>query len=67
VQDLWLSFMRDPVNGLPEQGWDTYEPGGDAIEFAWNGEVTGSIALSKFDLNCEGTNPVAGAVPPDHV
>jgi len=67
MQDLWLAFMRDPVNGLPSQGWDAYVPGGNAIELAWNEKVTGSIALSKFDENCEGTTPIPGAVPPDHV
>jgi hypothetical protein len=67
MQDLWLAFMRDPVGGLPAPGWYAYVPGGDAIEFAWDGEVMGRIALREFDDNCEGTNPVAGAVPPDHV
>jgi hypothetical protein len=59
--------MRDPVGGLPTQGWNAYAPGGSAIEFAWGGQVTQYIALSEFDKNCQGTTPIPGAVPPDHV
>jgi hypothetical protein len=71
MQDLWLAFMRDPVNGLPQQGWNPYVPGdeGRAIEFAWDGEVQGFVGLDAFDENCEGspaTTPVVGAVPPDN-
>lgn len=50
--------MRDHVGGLPAQGWITYAPGGDAIEFAWDEEMTGSIALSKFDDSCDGMSPI---------
>jgi acetylcholinesterase len=69
MQDLWLAFIQDPVNGLPAQGWNVYVPGGNAIEFAWDGQVTQTIPLSEFDANCEGspaTTPIPGAVPPDH-
>lgn len=70
MQDLWLAFIQDPVNGLPAQGWDAYAPGGDAIEFAWDGMVTQMIPLSRFGDYCEGSpalSPVPGAVPPVHV
>lgn len=65
MQDLWLAFMQDPVNGLPSQGWNAYVPGGDAIEFAWEGQVTSMVPLKSFDDNCDGTTPVSGAIPPN--
>jgi acetylcholinesterase len=66
MQDLWLAFMRDPINGLPNQGWNAYVSGkeGTAIEFAWDEKVEGKIALEEFDKVCEGTIPVVGAMPP---
>lgn len=67
MQDLWLAFMKDPVNGLPSQGWEAYSPGGNAIEFAWDNQVTQTILLSEFDELCNGTTPIRGATPPDHV
>ncbi|KAH7336152.1 Alpha/Beta hydrolase protein [Rhexocercosporidium sp. MPI-PUGE-AT-0058] len=67
MQDLWLAFMKDPVNGLPSQGWEAYKPEGNGIEFAWDNQVTQTIALSGFDDLCNGTTPIRGAVPPDHV
>ncbi|KAG4424053.1 hypothetical protein IFR04_002749 [Cadophora malorum] len=67
MQDLWLAFMKDPVNGLPSQGWEAYSPGGNAIEFAWDNQVTQTIPLTEFDELCNGTTPIRGATPPDHV
>ncbi|KAH8657042.1 Alpha/Beta hydrolase protein [Tricladium varicosporioides] len=66
MQDLWLAFMRNPVNGLPSQGWQAAVPGGEAIEFGWNEAVTSTIALSEFDDRCDGLNPVPSAVPVDN-
>ena len=31
MQDLWLAFMHDPVNGLPAAGWPKHTPGGPGI------------------------------------
>ncbi|KAH6670031.1 para-nitrobenzyl esterase [Halenospora varia] len=67
MQDLWLAFMRDPVGGLPGQGWLAAVPGGSAIEFAWDGQVVGSVAMSEFDERCDGLNPRVGAVPVDNI
>jgi len=71
MQDLWLAFMRDPVNGLPQQGWNAYEEGqeGTVIEFAWEEQVQQFMSLTEFDELCMGspaTTPVVGAVPPDN-
>lgn len=69
MQDLWLAFMRDPVKGLPEQGWPAYVPGagGKAMEFAWEGLVTQLIPVEEFEDNCVNGTAVgaAGAVPVD--
>lgn len=67
MQDLWLAFMKDPIKGLPQQGWPAYAPGGNAIEFAWDGLVTQLIPTSDFEKNCAGEQAVQipGAVPPD--
>jgi len=69
MQDLWLAFMRDPVNGLPNQGWTPYVPGeaGYSLQFAWNGTVTSRIPLQRFDANCMGNTAKPGAIPPNHV
>ena len=73
MQDLWLAFMRDPVKGLPAQGWPAYVEGGsargNAIEFAWEGVVERVISTGGFEANCEGVglglNGREGAVPVD--
>ncbi|KAK0112909.1 hypothetical protein ONS95_014628 [Cadophora gregata] len=67
MQDLWLAFMKDPVNGLPSQGWQAYAPGGNALEFAWDSQVTPNIPLSEFAELCNGPTAIRGAAPPDHV
>lgn len=64
MQDLYLAFISDPVNGLPAQGWNAYEPGGDAVEFGKDGTLVGSIALSELGSVCDGAVGISGAVPP---
>lgn len=64
MQDLYLAFISDPVKGLPAQGWNTYEPGGNAVEFGKGGMVVQSIALSELGRVCNGVVGIPGAVPP---
>ena len=67
MQDLWLAFMKDPHNGLPEQGWPEFEPNGKAMEFAYEGEVAQLMDVEPFADNCdEEWEAKPGAVPVDH-
>lgn len=67
MQDLWLAFMRDPEAGLVKQGWPAYTPGGEGIEFAYNGTVDRLMDLGLFDDNCDSTwAGKLGAVPVDY-
>ena len=68
MQDLWLAFMRDPVNGPKEQGWPVYMPSGQAIEFAWNGTVDQMFDITRLQENCYANfTAIPGTIPPDHV
>ncbi|KAL3247864.1 hypothetical protein ABHI18_012275, partial [Aspergillus niger] len=53
-QDLYLAFMRDPVNGLPAMGWPAYHPDGYAMMFAANGTVTSLLPMSTLETPCAG-------------
>ncbi len=64
MQDLWLAFITDPEKGLEAQGWNKYEPGGSAITFVEDAQVTGSIGVHDLEAPCNGVNPVPGAVRP---
>jgi carboxylesterase type B len=64
MQDLWLAFISDPMQGLPSQGWNAYEPGGTAVEFGKDGTLVGSIGLSELGSVCNGAVSIPGAVPP---
>lgn len=67
MQDLWLAFMRDPINGPKDLGWPMYTPGGGGIEFAWDNMVDQVFDTGRFDTNCY-TNwtAIPGSTPPDH-
>jgi hypothetical protein len=53
MQDLWLAFMRDPYDGLPQQGWPAFTPRGKGIEFAYDNKVEQLMDLGPFDDNCD--------------
>jgi len=64
IQDYWLAFMEDPVDGLPEMGWQPYEPSGDAVLIGWRDVVSQPIAEARLDAPCDGVIPRDGAFPP---
>lgn len=51
MQDLWLAFAQDPVNGLPRKGWQPYSAG-NAIAFGINGKLVGSEPVAQLDGKC---------------
>ncbi|XP_014558154.1 hypothetical protein COCVIDRAFT_14667 [Bipolaris victoriae FI3] len=64
VQDYYLAFAKDPVNGLPKLGWEAYKPSGEAVLIAHEGEVVQSIEVSKLKTPCDGTTPNGKPLPP---
>lgn len=64
MQDYWLAFAEDPINGLPRLGWNSYEPKGEALLFGWEGVVAQPIAEPKVEEACDGLTPRPGASPP---
>ncbi|KAF2014299.1 para-nitrobenzyl esterase [Aaosphaeria arxii CBS 175.79] len=64
LQDYWTAFAKDPINGLPELGWDAYEPEGDAVLIGWEGQVVQPFPESDIDIQCDGLLPREGAVSP---
>ena len=57
MQDLYLAFASDPVNGLKNEGWPVYKPAGQAIEFGKDGKVTQEISISSLGAPCVGYVP----------
>ncbi|KAF2009115.1 para-nitrobenzyl esterase [Aaosphaeria arxii CBS 175.79] len=64
MQDFWLAFAEDPVNGLPKLGWDASAPGGDGILIGWEGEVTQRISQSRLEEPCDGPRAKEDGRPP---
>ncbi|KAF2875900.1 para-nitrobenzyl esterase [Massariosphaeria phaeospora] len=64
MQDYFLAFAKDPVDGLPKLGWNAYEPEGDALLIGRDGVVSQPIAQAKLEAGCDGLNVVPGALPP---
>ena len=62
MQDIWVAFISDPVKGLPDLGWKTYEPGG--IEFGTDGKLAGSIGFDELGSVCNVSETVLGSLPP---
>ncbi|KAF2193199.1 para-nitrobenzyl esterase [Zopfia rhizophila CBS 207.26] len=63
MQDYWLAFAEDPVNGLPEMGWTAYMPEGNAV-FIGRDVVVQPIAESRLEAPCDGERPRPGAFLP---
>lgn len=65
MQDLWLAFIKDPVNGLPAAGWPAFSPTGSAMEFAANNMVVQNTSVSRFASQCQGTVGIPNVQIPD--
>lgn len=57
MQDLYLAFASDPVNGLKSQGWPVYKLGGQAVELGKDGVVVQEISISSLEAPCVGYVP----------
>ncbi|KAF1940563.1 alpha/beta-hydrolase [Clathrospora elynae] len=61
--DYYLAFAKDPVNGLPELGWDAYETNGEAVFLGYEGKVLQSIKESVLESPCNGSTPNGLSLP----
>jgi acetylcholinesterase len=53
MQDMWVAFAEDPVNGLPNMGWNKYQGGsGEALLIGKGELVTQPIAESALETIC---------------
>lgn len=64
MQDYWVAFAEDPVNGLSRLGWNPYDPLGDSVLIGWENVVAQPIAQTKLEEACDGLNPRPGVSPP---
>lgn len=66
MQDYWLTFVKDPENGLPAKGWQSYS--GDqevnSALFGWHGVAVQSLADSELESACDGGIPNGMPKPP---
>lgn len=54
MQDYWVAFAEDPVNGLPKLGWNSYAGGkGSAMLIGQNGTAFQPLAESYFEQQCQ--------------
>ena len=53
MQDSWLAFASDPVNGLSSSEWPAYEgPGGQVRVLAADGQVSQMLNVSTIEAEC---------------
>lgn len=64
MQDFWLAFAEDPVKGLPDAGWEAYEPNGEAVLFGWEGKAVQPINEADLEAPCNGLMPNGLPKPP---
>ena len=66
MQDYWLAFAEDPVNGLPAAGWQGYSGtlSGESVLFGWHGEVVQHIADTDLESACDSGVPNGKPNPP---
>lgn len=65
MQDYWVAFAEDPMNGLPRLGWEKYENGqGEGRMFGNDDFVEQKIAESRLDAPCDGLMPNGLPPPP---
>ncbi|KAF2654849.1 alpha/beta-hydrolase [Lophiostoma macrostomum CBS 122681] len=53
MQDRWLAFAEDPVEGLERVGWDAYKPGGNDALFGSGALAVQPVAESILDDRCK--------------
>lgn len=64
MQDYWLAFAEDSINGLPKLGWHSSQNGkGEGVWIGRENVVTQPISESRLDAPCNGTTP-NGLPPP---
>lgn len=51
-QDLYLAFMRDPINALPSLGWPSYSPDGYAKGFSADGKLSSLVPIPSLETDC---------------
>jgi acetylcholinesterase len=64
MQDYWLAFAQDPVKGLPQAGWESYEPAGNAVLIGYKDKVVQPLAESALEAPCNGLLPNGKGKPP---
>jgi acetylcholinesterase len=65
MQEYWVAFAEDPINGLPKFGWARYADGeGEGIMFGSDGLVEQKIAEKSLDQPCDGLVPNGKPPPP---
>ncbi|KAI9741692.1 MAG: hypothetical protein M1834_000077 [Cirrosporium novae-zelandiae] len=52
MQDLWLAFASDPIDGLPNLGWEAYKPDGMAMALAYDGQISRNLSIEIVDSPC---------------
>ena len=53
MQDAWLAFASDPINGLSSVGWPTYNSTkGQVRTYAVDGEVAQMQTLGTIEEEC---------------
>ncbi|KAL0929698.1 chlorogenic acid esterase precursor [Colletotrichum truncatum] len=63
MQDLWLAFIEDPVNGLPKNGWNATPLGGlnttqTGIDIGYNGTVVQQFSWVSWQTACKNSTAV---------
>lgn len=64
MQDYWLAFAENPVKGLPDAGWEAYEPAGEAVLFGWENKAVQPIKEADLVAPCNGLVPNGLPKPP---
>lgn len=66
MQDYWLAFAEDPVRGLPNLGWHSFNGSADdqSVLLGWEGEVVQSITDRELEAPCNGRIPNGKPKPP---
>jgi acetylcholinesterase len=58
MQDMLLSFVRDPWSGPPSMGWPQFNPsagnGGTLLRFGADGKAVQSVDANKVQAVCTG-------------
>jgi acetylcholinesterase len=65
MQETWVAFAEDPLNGLPKLGWNSYKNGaGEGMMFGTGNKAAQPIAESRLDQPCDGLVPNGKPPPP---